>query len=170
MQSHVKGCLTESPGRLQQESTCRGVRRGELQLPNRGAVKDDRDDRDGVCHPQLGGCTPQLPAKGSHASTRHSAQPQTGSKTQALRAWWVLFKQKYRGVQISQEEMLGENTFTTLPPHSLLLPRVSQKAGWLLQCLQSLCGNIHLLTHLDKRITSSSFLLEKFVFQFSLTY
>lgn len=116
MQSHVKGCLTESPGKLQQESTCRGVRRGELQLPNRGAVKDDRDDRDGVCHPQLGGCTPQLPAKGSHASTRHSAQPQTGSKTQALRAWWVLFKQKYRGVQISQEEMLGENIFTTLPP------------------------------------------------------
>lgn len=92
------------------------MRRGELQLPNRGAVKDDRDDRDGVRNPQLGGCTPQLPAKGSHASTTHSPQPQTGSKTQALRAWWVLFKQKYRGVQISQEEMLGENTFTTPTP------------------------------------------------------
>lgn len=49
-----------------------------LQLPNRDSVKDAWDViipielTANVCYPQLGGCTPQLPAKCSCACPKHS--------------------------------------------------------------------------------------------------
>ena len=106
--------------------------------------------QDGVCHTQLWGRTPQLPAKGSHTCPRPPPQPQACSQKQLLRAWWVFFEQKHREGQISPEKMLGSSTFTPL-----LLPRGSEKAGWLLQRLQSWWSHMHLFaclhSHLDKK-------------------